>query len=60
MYAQIPLYSIFTNLQEQLSEEEKEIVKSKIDRESPKDKVKDLLEWTEAIKKKISHRVCLL
>ena len=52
------LYLIFTILQKQLSEEEKEIVKSKIDRESPKDKVKDLLRWTGAIKKKISHRVC--
>ena len=43
--------------QKELTEEQKDIVKTNIVRESPEDKVKDLLEWMEAIRKNIQHKV---
>ena len=46
-----------THLQKELSEGDKDIVKDNIVRESPDDKVKDLLEWMESIRKNIRHKV---
>ncbi len=46
-----------THIQKELSEGDKDIVKENIVRESPDDKVKDLLEWMESIRKNIRHKV---
>ena len=35
----------------------KEIVRWNIVRESPEDKMKDLLDWTEGIREKVKHKV---
>ena len=44
-------------LQEELTEEQKDIVKQNIARESPEDKAKDLLEWMEAIRRNVYYKV---
>ena len=45
------------NKERELTEDEKDVVKNNIVRESPEDKVKDLLEWMDSIKKNIRHKV---
>ena len=51
------MVGITYNKQRELTEDEKDVVKNNIVRESPEDKVKDLLEWMDSIKKNIRHKV---
>lgn len=51
------IYNLFWSTQRELNDEQKDIVKNNIVRESPEDKVKDLLEWMDAIRKNIHHKV---
>lgn len=43
--------------QHELSEEDKDTIKNKIDRDSPEDKLKDLLDWIYAIRDNEKHLV---
>ena len=46
--------------QSELSEEDKDTVKSHIDRDSADDKLKDLLDWIYAIRDNVKHLVSVI
>ena len=53
-------YQMYTKLQRKLLDDDKEKIQSNIKRDTPEEKVKDLLNWMKSVQKNDTHKVSII